>query len=110
MPRTDDWGGSELLARSQTPDGALTLRVHRTVENGEPLVSMGFEEGAWHFHPTADEAIQIFDAVDLAFELDGSSNDIAHQFRLWSGPVSFEDLVDGKAPYVSLDHLWNWRT
>ena len=100
MPRTDDWGGSELLARSQTPDGALTLRVHRTVENGEPLVSMGFEEGAWHFHPTADEAIQIFDAVladrvviigttrldettfalmgDLAFELDGSSNDIAH--------------------------------
>ena len=121
----------EVLARHVTPDGALTLRVQRTIENGRPLISMGFEESSWHFHPTAEEAMQIVDAVladrvviltstrdgesyielldDLESAVDYKPAAASYRFRVWSREVSFEDVVDGKVAYTPLDELWNWR-
>lgn len=111
----------------------MTLFVLRLHEGREPDVLMGFEESGWHFHPTESEALHIFDEVladrvvilsgardgeraefelmdDLEFELGQGADDIRWTFRLWSGPVTFQDLADGKVPYVPLSHLRNWRT
>jgi hypothetical protein len=123
---------TETLASHSSPDGQLTLVVERYQEADGPTIVVGFREGnGWHFHPTEDEALRIVEAVltdqvvivqwkgpanwdielmgDLEFELDGTPHDIQYQFRLWSGPVTFEDLVDGKVPYTPLDDLRDWR-
>jgi hypothetical protein len=121
----------EVLARHVSPDGALTLRVQRTIENGRSLISMGFEESSWHFHPTAEEAMQIVDAVladrvviltstregenytelldDLDLAVGYKPGETSLRLRVWSREVSFEDVVDGKIARSSLDDLWNWR-
>lgn len=122
---------AEVLARHVSPDGALTLLVHRTIENGKPLISMGFEESSWHFHPTAEAALRIVDAVladrvvilassregenyielldDLESAVDYKPSEATYRFRVWSREVSFEDVVDGKVAHTPLDELWDWR-
>lgn len=122
---------AEVLYRRVSVDGALTLRVQRTVENGRPLISLGFEGSSWHFHPTAEEAMQIVDAVvadrvailtssrkgetytelldDLESAVDYKPAETTYRFRVWSREVSFEDLVDGTIAHTPLDELWNWR-
>ena len=121
----------EVLARHVSPDGALTLRVQRTIENGRPLISIGFEESSWHFHPTAEEAMQIAHAVladrvviltstregenyielldDLESAIDYKPAETTYRFRLWSREVRFEDVLDGTVAHTPLDELWNWR-
>jgi hypothetical protein len=122
---------AEILYRRVSVDGALTLRVQRTVENGRPLISLGFEGSNWHFHPTAEEAMQIVDAVvadrvviltssregetytelldDLESAVDYKPAETTYRFRVWSREVSFEDVVDGTIAHTPLDELWNWR-
>ena len=125
-------GEIETLARQVSPDGQLTLAVQRVHEVDGPLIVMGFLEGSgWHFHPSEEEALRIVEEVladhvvimewtgherreielmdELAFELSGPADGTSYRFRLWSGPVSFEDLADGKVPYTPLRELWNWQ-
>jgi hypothetical protein len=124
--------GSELLARHVSSDGVLTLRVDRELEDGSPVIIMGFEDSGWHFHPTADEAMRIvaevladrvvvlcrtvdgrreFELLDeLEVEFGSHSADGTYGFRTWSRPVTFDELAAGVVPYVPLSKLWNWRS
>jgi hypothetical protein len=101
------------------------------MEAGEPLITMGFEESPWHFHPTEEEALAVLGEVlsdrllilastrngdlyvelldDLESAIDYKLNDSVYRFRLWSGEVSFDDIVDGRVPHTPLAQLWNWR-
>jgi len=126
-------GGAELLARHVSPDGALTLRVDRTIEaDGAALVTVGFEQSGWHFHPTADEALGIVEEVladrvvilissvdgriayelmdDLEWDVDSKPADVPYRFRTWSREVTFDELVAGNVPFTPLSQLWNWRS
>lgn len=125
------WEGSEVLARHVSPDGALTLRVDRAIEDAVPVVSMGFEESGWHFHPTVAEALRIVEEVladrviilissthgaieyelmdDLEREIDTKPTDMTYRFRTWSREVTFDELAAGDVPYTPLSQLWNWR-
>jgi hypothetical protein len=99
---------------------------------GDGDVLMGIEQGVgWHFHPTEAEAFRILDAVqadqvvimgtildgqvryqlmdDLELDVGPGADGIVYAFRLWSGPVTFENLADGRVSYVPLAELWDWR-
>jgi hypothetical protein len=126
--RTRICDGTELLARQVSPDGRLTLRIHRTAENGKPLISLGFEEGAWHIHPSEADAARIMEAVvadeivivttrwpggeeaslldSMEFEVDFKLIDETIEFRLWSGrTIEFDDLVDERVDHIRLSDL-----